>query len=104
MHGGEGTNDEVQPLEGSAETMPDHEQQDKIYRLTDPRTGKPFYVGRSNNPERRYYEHLRDSARHPETEKGQVVAGLAHISAVHSLPRRRKGYHTYGPAHQTRHC
>src|SRR5256714_11271703 len=87
MHGGEGTNDEVQPLEGSAETMPDHEQQDKVYRLTDPRTGKPFYVGRSNNPERRYDEHLRDAARHPETEKGQVGAGLAHISAGHSLPR-----------------
>ena len=86
MHAGEGTNDEVQPLEGSAEIAPDHEQQDKMYRLTDPRNGKPFYVGRSNNPGR-YNEYLRDAARHPETEKGQVIAGLAHISAVHSPPR-----------------
>ena len=69
MHAGEGTKDEVQPLEGSAEIAPDHEQQDKMYRLTDPRNGKPFYVGRSNNPGR-YNEYLRDAARHPETEKG----------------------------------
>jgi hypothetical protein len=35
MHGGEGTNDEVQPLEGSAETAPHTDQHSPGSRKTD---------------------------------------------------------------------
>jgi hypothetical protein len=48
-----------------------------IYRLTDPRNGRPFYVGKTINGPRRLDEHLRDAARHPKTERAQVIAHLA---------------------------
>jgi hypothetical protein len=33
-----------------------------IYGLVDPRTDKIRYVGKSNNPERRLYAHIKDVA------------------------------------------
>lgn len=44
-----------------------------VYVLHDPFSGKPFYVGRSNNPGRRYFEHVneRDS-----TKKSEYIENL----------------------------
>lgn len=53
-----------------------------VYALHDPFTGKPFYVGRSNNPGRRYIEHVneRDS-----TKKSAYIEELLKRGAIPTM-------------------
>jgi hypothetical protein len=47
-----------------------------IYVLSDPNTGEPCYVGQTNNPERREYEHTVDTK--GSKRKVEWIAGLVH--------------------------
>lgn len=44
-----------------------------IYELIDPRTDEPKYIGKSNNPQNRYKEHLKDKK---QTYKANWIKGL----------------------------
>ena len=50
-----------------------------IYALHDPFTRKVFYVGRSNNPGRRYVEHVNELGR---TDKSRVIQQLGQFNAL----------------------
>jgi len=68
-------------LDASGNSHPDEEPEsgrgyDKIYALVDPRSGEPCYIGKSNDPERRLTEHMKDARKQPETKKGQWLSEL----------------------------
>ena len=44
-----------------------------IYMLVDPRNDKPFYVGRTVNPESRYRDHIRDGKQYMLGMKGKIA-------------------------------
>jgi len=50
-----------------------------IYALHDPLTGKVVYVGRSNNPGRRYVEHVNENC---GTDKAGWIASLKRVFAI----------------------
>jgi hypothetical protein len=57
-------------------SIPQSGQGQYIYALVDPATLKPFYVGRSNNPGRRYVEHVNE------------IDGTNKAQRVNSIKRR----------------
>ena len=48
----------------------------KIYTLTDPITNQVRYVGKSNNPLKRYYKHLNESLKSTKTHKNNWINKL----------------------------
>ncbi len=50
-----------------------------IYALHDPFTRKVFYVGRTNNPGRRYVEHVNEWSK---TDKSRYIQQLGQFNAV----------------------
>jgi hypothetical protein len=95
-----------------------------IYGLVDPRDGRVRYVGQSEDPDRRFRQHLRDGLRlsdtfglrHPETGRymGNPLHGrsdcerwLEELAACRLAPKlvllqtvRRPGWHVIEAAHQ----
>jgi hypothetical protein len=50
-----------------------------IYMLVDPRNDKPFYVGRTINPKRRYTDHLRDGRKYADGKRVKADDGKCRI-------------------------
>lgn len=51
-----------------------------VYMLVDPRNDKPFYVGRSFDPKRRYADHLHDGSKYEQ--KGELGLDFENKSAI----------------------
>lgn len=71
-------------LGGYYQSVPAYPAGQKVYALVDPRSDNIYYVGRSNNPERRLRDHLQGGGQKTNTD---MDAWIAELRDAEMLPR-----------------